>query len=231
LGILPSDAKGHPRFYIEGFYAQEAGGTGGEQITLWIWDGVTARLQLARYYLVMIDQKVGTRMEGDLLKVQQKKSFRTFFSCGECEEHQMDWIVRITPDGIKEIGEKSAVPELDAVDELFYRVINGESAPDIAAPAVIETATHIVDNTREGESDKEWKEFRSLGMMGDWSVTKNKNGEVLCLETDNTDLVTGIFTLRPAGDGFFITDFRETNEPCQKRSRVPHRRIPLLDPS
>jgi hypothetical protein len=225
LGILPSDAKGRARFYIEGFYAQEAGGTGGEQISLWVWDGVTARLQLARYYLVMIDQKVGTRMEGDLLKVQQKKSFRAFFSCGSCEERQTDWIVRITPEGVKELGEKSAVPELDAVDELFYRVINGKSASDIAAPEVIETATHVVDTAREGESEKEWKEFPSLGMMGEWSVTKNKDAEVLCFYAD--DVGTAIFKLRSAGDGFFITDVRETNESCPKRRRVPHRRIPL----
>jgi len=225
LRILPSDAKGHARFYIEGIYAQEAGGTVGAQISLWVWDGVTARPQLTRDYTVMIDQKVGTRMEGDLLKVQQKKPFRTFFSCGGCEGRQTDWIVRITPDGLKELGEKSVVPELDAVDELFYRVINGKSASDIAAPAVIETATHIVDAAREGESEKEWKEFPSLGMMGEWSVTKNEDKKVLCFDTDN--IGANIFKLRPVGDSFFITDVRETNESCPKRRRAPHRRIPL----
>ena len=225
LRILASDAKGHARFYIEGIYAQSAGATVGAQISLWVWDGVTARPQLTRDYPVMIDQKVGTRMEGGLLKVQQKKSFRTFFSCGSCEGRQTDWIVRITPDGMKELGEKSAVPELDAVDELFYRVINGKSASDIAAPAVIETATHIVDTARAGESDKDWKEFPSLGMMGEWSVISNRNGEVLCLDTD--DIGTDLFTLRPGGDGFFVTDVRETNESCRERRRVPHRRVPL----
>ena len=36
----------------------------------------------------MIDQSVGTRVEGDLLKVQQKKFFRSFYSCGSCEERR-----------------------------------------------------------------------------------------------------------------------------------------------
>jgi hypothetical protein len=214
LGILPSDAKGHTRFYIEGICAQEVGGTEGEQITLWMWDGVTGRLQLARYYVVMIDQKVGTRMEGDLLKVQEKKSFRTFFSCGECEERQTDWIVRIAPDGMKALGEKSVVPELDAVDELFYREINGKSASDIAGPAAVRSAKGIVDGARSQEFEEEWKKFPSLGMMGEWSVTKNKDGEVLCLDTD--DIGTNIFKLRPVGGGFFITDVRKTCESCSR---------------
>ena len=42
LGRLPDDASGRARFYIDGMYAQGAGGTAGAQITPWIWDGVTA---------------------------------------------------------------------------------------------------------------------------------------------------------------------------------------------
>jgi hypothetical protein len=214
LGLLPSDGKGHPRFYIEGTYAEEAGGSAGEQISLWAWDGVTAHLQLSRIYTIALDQTVGARMEGDLLKVQQKKFFRTFFSADPEPERQTDWIVRIAPDGMKELGEKSAVPELDAVDELFYRVINGKSATDIAAPAAVEAAKGIVDCARTGESEKEWKEFPNLGMIERWSVTKNKGGEVLCLAL--IDCGAHKFELRPAGGGFFITDITKTNESCSK---------------
>jgi hypothetical protein len=209
LVILPSDAKGHARFYIDGMYQQGAGGTVGGQISLWVWDGSTARPQITREYTLMIDQKVGTRMEGDLLKVQQKKFFRTLASCGDCEERQTDWIVRITPDGMKELGEKSLVPELDAVDELFFRVINGKSASDIAAPAAIEAAKGIVDSERADESEKDWKEFPNLGMIDGWSVTKNKDGEVLCLAL--FDVGANTFKLRPAGDNFFIADITKTN--------------------
>jgi hypothetical protein len=213
LGILPSDGKGHPRFYIEGTYAEEAGGSAGEQISLWLWDGVTARLQLSRIYTIALDQTVGSRMEGDLLKVQQKKFFRTLSSCGDCEERQTDWIVHITPVGMKELGEKSAVPELDAVDELFYRVINGKSASDIAAPAAIVAAKGIVDCARAEVSEKEWKEFPNFGMIDGWSVTKNKDGEVLCL---TLDVGANKFKLRPAGAGFFITQITKTNDSCSK---------------
>jgi hypothetical protein len=214
LGILPSDAKGDARFYIDGMYQQGAGGTVGAQISLWVWDGVTARPQLTRGYTFMIDQKVGTRMEGDLLKVQQKKFFRSLSSCGQCEERQTDWIVRVLPDGMKEVGEKSLVPELDAVDELFFRVISGKSASGAAAPDAIEAAKRIVDSERANESEKDWKEFPNLGMIYRWSVAKNKDGEVLCLAL--FDVGANMFKLRPAGDSFFITDVTKTDESCSK---------------
>ncbi len=214
LGILPADANGHPRFYIEGIYVQGAGGTFGEQISLWVWNGVTARPQLTRDYAAYVDQEAGARMDGDLLKVQQKKFFRTFSSCGDCEGRQTDWIVRITPDGMKELGEKSLVPELDALDELFYRVINGKSAFYIAAPAAIQAAKGIVDCARAGESEKDWKEFPNLGMIMGSSITKNKAGELLCLSLDNGG--TNKFKLSPAGASFFITEITKTNDSCSK---------------
>ena len=106
FGELPVDGKGHARFYIDGTYAQMAGGTVGAQISLWTWDGSTARPLIARAYTLMIDQSVGTRLEGNLLKVQQKKLFRTLFSCGQCEERQTDWVVRITPEALKTLAKR-----------------------------------------------------------------------------------------------------------------------------
>jgi hypothetical protein len=214
LAILPADANGHPRFYVVGNYAQGEVGTFGEQISFWVWDGVTARPQLTRVYAVYADQEVGTRVEGDLLKVQQKKRFRTFYSGEDSGERQTDWIVRITPDGMEDLGEKSLVPELDAVDELFYRVINGKPASDIAAPAAVAAAKSVVDSERTEESEKDWKEFPNLGMIGGWSVTKDKDGEVLCLHL--FDVGTNRFKLRPAGTSYFITEMIETNDPCTK---------------
>jgi len=214
LGQLSIDGKGHARFYIDGTYAQMAGGTEGAQISLWSWDGSTARPLIARGYTLMIDQSVGTRVEGDLLKVQQKKFFRSFFSCGSCEERQMDWIVRLTPDGIEDLGEKSMVPELDAVDELFYRLIKHESAADVATPAAIEAAGRIVEGARAEHSDKEWKKFPTLGMMGGWKVEKDAKGKVLCLSTDWAG--SNLFTLKPIGGKLFITGIEDTEQDCAK---------------
>ena len=214
FGELPNDGKGHARFYIDGTYAQMAGGTVGAQISLWTWDGSTARPLIARAYTLMIDQSVGTRLEGDLLKVQQKKFFRAFFSCGECEERQTDWIIRLTPYGVDDLGEKSLVPELDAVDELFYRLIKHKSAADLAAPSAIEAAGRIVDGARTADSEKEWKKFPTLGMMGGWRIQKNAKGKILCLAID--DVGSHLFTLRSVGGKLFITDLKETEQDCGK---------------
>ena len=211
LGKLPSDVHGHPRFYIDGIYAQSAGGTVGAQTTLWLWDGSTARPLLAREYTLMIDSSAGTRLEGDLLKVQQKKFFRSFFSCGACEERQTDWIVRITPEGLKVLGEKVVTPELDAVDELFYRIIHGRPVSELGSPAALATAERIVHDARAEQSAKQWKQFPSLGMMN-WTLSKGRVEETLCLTTDDTG--ANVFRMKAAGDRFFIIEIREAKPDC-----------------
>jgi hypothetical protein len=208
LGILPADAKGRPRFYINGTYAQSAGGTVGAQTSLWLWNGKTALPLIVRAYAMMIDQKVWTRVEGNLLRVQEKKFFRTFSSCGACEERQTDWIVRLEPDGVKDLGEESTVPELDAVDELFFRVVHHEPVADIAAPAAIKRAEGIVEAARKEHTDKEWSKYPSLGMMGQWNIRKGGNDEILCLSLD--DAGTNLFLLRPSDGKFVVAELKPT---------------------
>jgi hypothetical protein len=214
FGTLPADAQGHKRFYIDGLYAQSAGGTVGAQTSLWVWDGNMAHPLIARDYAYMIDQKVRTRLEGDLLRVQQKKFFRTFSSCGECEERQTDWIVRITSQGVEDQGEVSLVPELDAVDELFSRLIHGRSAARLATPAALKVARDIVNGKHAEESTKEWKEFPSLGMMSDWTIVKGRDDEVLCFATDGIGAY--LFTLKNSGNGLFITNIKASGDECKK---------------
>jgi hypothetical protein len=214
IGKLPEDGKGHPRFYIDGTYAQSAGGTVGAQISVWVWNGKSPEPLIAKAYAFMIDQAVGTRVEGDLLRVQEKKFFRSFFSCGACEERQTDWTIRLTPDGIEDLGEKSVVPELDAVDELFYRVIHHESAADVAAPGVIVTAEKIVGEARAGHSEKDWEQFPTLGMMGKWDIQEKENKKILCLSLD--DAGTNLFALKSMRGRPLIVDLKETNQDCSE---------------
>ena len=212
LGLLPTDAKGRARFYIDGIYAQGAGMVVGAQISLWAWDGKTARPQIARHYTVMIDAAVGTRLEGNLLKVREKTFFRTFSTYGPSEERKTDWIVRLTPQGIEDLGETSLNPELDVVDELFYRVIHHQEASDVASPAEAKHVNEIVNEARKG--DKNWKEYPSLGIMEDWSVHDNANSKILCLEIDPAGV--NILTLKSTGGKLFISDMKPTDKPCMK---------------
>jgi hypothetical protein len=210
-GRLPDDAQGRARFYIDATYAQAAGATVGAQITLWTWDGSIAVPQLAREYGYMIDQRVGTRLEGNLLKVQQKKQFRMFSLCGACEGRQVDWIVRLTSNGLEDLGETSTLPEVDAIDELLYRLVNRRPAVDIASPAAIRRTQERIDEARAGQSAEQWRGYPKFGLSS-WTVSRRGNQATVCLAPD--DFRPTMFSLTRRGARFFITDAIPTRESC-----------------
>jgi hypothetical protein len=181
--------------------------TVGAQISVWVWDGVTAHVQVARDYITTLMPTNGTRFEGDILTVRQKQDFRSFLSAaGPSPGRQVDWIVRITPVGIEDLGERSAVPQLDAVDELLDRVIHGKPAADLAAPAAVDGARRIVATARAMVSDKEWKDYPTVGMLDAWKTSAGKDGDVLCLVADSM----GAHLFRFRQDRHFITSITET---------------------
>ena len=214
LGILPANSRSEPRFYVNGIYNQMAGGTVGAQITLWLWDGTAARPLLARQYTLMIDQEQGVRVEGDLLKVEEKKFFRTFFSCGDCEERQTEWRARITPTGIVDLGEKSLVPELDLVDKFFYRIIHHQTTGDIASPSAHKRAVEILQQARTAFGQEDWNKFPTLGMMGSWIVDKKAKEKTLCFEADAAG--ANLFILKSANGKMMITQIRKAEGNCKK---------------
>jgi len=57
-GNLPADAKGHPRFYIDGTYTEPAGIVVPAQTSVWQWDGSHAQLLWIDRYGVDIDRSV-----------------------------------------------------------------------------------------------------------------------------------------------------------------------------
>jgi hypothetical protein len=211
IGRLPDDFMGRARFYIDGMYAQSAGATVGAQISVWLWDRTVARPLITREYAVMLDQAVGTRLESDLLMVQQKKQYRSFFACGGCEGRQIDWVVRIHPDRIEEAGERVVTPELDVIDELFDRIIHDKAAAELAAPEALRVAARIVRESRTISGEKNWKEYPTLGMMF-WSFVERRPDEVLCFETDRSGPY--LYTIKSVGSQFFIGAIRKTIDTC-----------------
>jgi hypothetical protein len=173
IGKIPNQEDGSPRFYIDGTYAQGAGATVGAQLSLWKWTGLTAELLYAKTYGYMIDQAVGTRLDGNFLRVRVKDKFGTFFACGSCEGRQMDWTLRIDPDRIEDLGRKSVVPELDLIDSLYARLIEKKPVTDIADPAVVEALKPVLAG------------LRKRGMLMDWKVTGDGPRRVLCISTEN----------------------------------------------
>lgn len=124
--------------------------------------GNTATMVLGKSYSYMLDQAVGTRVERDLLRVRKKEDFKTFFDCGSCEGRQVEWTIRVTPEAVEDLGDKSMVPELDAVDELVYRIRKGLPTQGLATRRIVQTLKRAMEEEDEEsrsvhESSSAWK--------------------------------------------------------------------------
>jgi hypothetical protein len=182
-GALPDERDGSHRFFVSGTYAQPMGATVSAQLSLWRWTGGTAVPLLARIYGYMIDQEHGIRVDGDILHVGIKGEFKTFTVCGACDGRQMDWTIRVGPDGIEDLGEASLVPELDLIDTLLDRLIKQEPTTDIAAPAVARALAATIAQVRKDAARSGYPP--SLGMLMGWKATTRGQQRRLCLSTDS----------------------------------------------
>jgi hypothetical protein len=136
VNVLPPDARGRPRFYVVGEYAQAMGFTVGMQTSVWRWDTDHAELLWIGSYGAMIDSELRDTFEDEVLRLGEKEDYRTFFSCGMCEGREVWQRLKITPDGVEDMGKVAVHPELDLVDELFVRLSEGKATEDIATPEV-----------------------------------------------------------------------------------------------
>ena len=137
-GLLPEDAQGLQRLYIEAEYSQPAGATRGHQLSVWRWDGRLGTLLYVTTYAVGGEgQEEGASIEGDVVKIGRKDHFQTLMACGACDGRQLVQRFQLTPsDEVKELDTISLTPELDLIDALFSRIREGQSAADLAEPAV-----------------------------------------------------------------------------------------------
>jgi hypothetical protein len=209
IRLLPSSPKGHPRFYVDATYSSE-GGSVAAQLSIWEWNGSSLQPLFVKTYGYMIDQGVFTRVDGNLIKVRVKDDWRTFSSCGMCEGRQRDWTLRITPSGVEDLGKLSVVPELDAIDDLFYRAARGMPVPSLVSPSAFNAARKVV-KTNQG-----------FGMISDWYVHRNSNSTIVCFSAD--EIEAQLFTFVPSGQGSRIIDIRPApitsrESPCLEKAK------------
>lgn len=198
VGALPADADDRRRFYVDAGYAQEAGATILHQTSVWRWDGSKATLLWIDTHGFMIDQNVGTTFADGVLSIGEKDSFRTFYGCGSCEERQMVRKLRISPKGVEDMGKTSLTPELDLVDELFWRLANGRPTEDIASREVARHFRQAVEDSRR-ESKKIDRGWFSTGMLGETAVTMMGDSERLCFTDDELGRLYFTIAVLPAG--------------------------------
>jgi hypothetical protein len=198
VGMLPSDSVGRPRFYIDAGYAQIMGATVGHQTSVWRWNGDSATLLWIDWHDFMIDQRIGTEFSDGILTIGEKDDFRSFYGCGSCEARQMVRRLQITPTGIVDLGKTSTTPELDLIDELFWRLANNKPTAELAAPEVSRLLRPQIVSAQE-ESKKIDPKWFSVGMLGDVSVKRNGDTESVCFTAD--DIGRLFFTIQSNHSG------------------------------
>ena len=180
------------------------GATIGKQTSIWRWDGDRAELQWIGSYDFMIDQGNGTSFDEDkgVLTIGQKGDFRTMYDCGQCIERPMEQRVLITKDGVEDLGVRSLVPEMDAIDEFLWRLSHRLPTADLASTQAAQLLRpQVLQATRD--SRKIDKNFYSVGMVSD-TTRRTKPGAEVCMDAD--ELGTLIVQMRRTADGgYFIT--------------------------
>ncbi len=217
IGKLPTDSAGRPRFYLDAEYAQMAGATSAHQTSVWRWDGDAATLLWIDQHNFVIDQKIGTKFSHGTLTIGEKQEFRSFYGCGSCEERQMVQRLQITPTGIVDKGITSTTPELDLIDELFWRLSSNQPTAEIATPEVSRVLRAKILAAREA-SKKVDPNWFSVGMLGDVSIQRKGDIEHVCFTADDIGRVYFTLQNRPAGKLRLIhaTQLSENYGDCPK---------------
>jgi hypothetical protein len=106
--------------------------------------------------------------------------------------------LQITPTGIVDLGKTSTTPELDLIDELFWRLANNKPTAELAAPEVSRLLRPQIVSAQE-ESKKIDPKWLSVGMLGDVSVKRNGDTESVCFTAD--DIGRLFFTIQSNHSG------------------------------
>ena len=217
LGLLTPDGDGRPRFYVNAGYAQLMGATVAHQTSVWRWDGDSATLLWIDLYDFMIDQNRSVEFHDGILSMEEKDEFRSFYSCGSCEARQMLRRLRITPNGVEDLGKVTTTPELDLIDEVFWRLAYGKPTEDIASPQVAELLKPQMAAAKR-KSRKIAHDWFSTGMLGDVAYTHDGNVERVCFTAD--DIGRLYFTVQQfAGKPVILTHVEQpagTFDDCPK---------------
>jgi hypothetical protein len=198
---LPNGKMGKRRFYLNGTYAEYAGMNAAAQLSIWTWDGSEFRPQFDGTYTYYIDQPVGTRVDGEVLKIRVRAQYRTFHTCCDDEGRPMDWNLRLTPTGVEDLGKTPVVSELETIDELFYRIASLAPADEIASPEAQNQARTLI-RQQPGQQPNGLPDFGSL-----MTTTRKSEGNVtrFCFEADDSFL----FTIRRVGQKPYVVSLKQ----------------------
>jgi|GEM_PF-1164842 len=181
---LPPTQRGRPRFYVDAGYAGN-GMTIGAQTSVWVWTGTAAKPLAVIGYAEMIDDDRKIELKDSSLTVPIKEVPEGFYTAGADAEPKGLWTLRLTGDGVRDLGHHWSSPELHWLDRLFAAVEGGHDATDLAAPEVIRQLKLHAEDLR--------------GMLMNWSV---KRGPATVLQAAIEDAIYS-FTLTRRGNSLY----------------------------
>ena len=184
---LPPAANGYPRFLVDAFQSAE-GGTALAQLSIWEWDGVQATpllvdgYQYARGYADL-------QFHNPLLRIATKEETGTLFACGMCPEPKGLWTIRISPEGVQDLGHRFVDPEIQWADELLTRMAKGKNTDDLATGDVVTAINGQIkkekaDFVAAGLSPNDF----SWGLLDGYNIIKRGQEGVFEVDTDQGNL-------------------------------------------
>jgi hypothetical protein len=196
---LPDDENRRPRFYVDAVYSGQ-GLSISMQLSVWAWDGNAALPLLVKERGAMLMDSRQTSFDGTLLRIPTKEYPKTFSTYGPSPDPQGTLIVRITPEGVEDLGVDLEEPAFALVDNLLDRLGRGERVDDIASPLV---ARKLAPLLRAHTTDS----HTYLGAIEGWEARSVSGGRLFTLNMDEGSLR---FTLKNRNGRAMIRDVRIT---------------------
>lgn len=179
---LPPARSGRPRFLID---AIEHAGMGLEvpgQISVWEWTGNGAVQEFLGGYFTA--GSPNAKLQGDQVRIRTKELPKMFYTCGSCEEPQGAWTLRVTPDGVTDLGHAFDEPLLKLVDDLMDLVAHHKDASALASPQARASLAKILAEEREEWRQESGQDEDRLGMLMELKVRVRGGKRVIDFSTD-----------------------------------------------
>ena len=186
--------SGRARFLIQAIAHAGFGTAVPQQIGIWEWTGSEAVPEFLKHYWTT-NWRLNVALEGDLLRFPTREVTEIFYSCGSCDDPEGTWTLRVTPDGVTDLGHTFKEPLLKATDDLVDRLARGQDASALAAPEVIAQLEELIGQMREDAPPRQ-EERAAAGLaapdpdaglrgMMQWQVSTSGGHRVLDISNDS----------------------------------------------
>lgn len=192
---LPPARSGRARFLIQAIAHAGFGLDVPQQIGVWEWTGSEAVPEFLADYPTT-DYRLNLALAGDLLRIPTKENTRIFYSCGSCDDPEGTWTLRVTPDGVTDLGHTFKEPLLKSADDLVDRLARRQDASSLAAPAVVARLEDLIEELREDTRPRREKGTAAdpdpeegLRGMTDWQVRTSGGHRILDISNESMHLL------------------------------------------